>query len=46
MPLGCLGSEKGDRFSSSVTEIISKDGMAVKIKMMAGKIVQIFFYFL
>ena len=44
--LGCLGSEKDDRFISSVMKMIGKDDVAIKIKMMAGKIVLFFFYYL
>ena len=42
--LGCLGSEKDDRFISSVMKMIGKDDVAIKIKMMAGKIVLFFFF--
>ena len=44
--LGCLGSEKDDRFISSVMKMIGKDDVAIKIKMMAGKIVLFFFLLL
>ena len=43
--LGCLGSEKDDRFISSVMKMIGKDDVAIKIKMLAGKTVLFFFFF-